>query len=381
VRTLTRREFVGWLGLGSASLMVAACTVSAPSQPTAAAVAPAGGAPKADPQVAWDALIAAAKQEGKVVVETPVGTGYRDAIQVFATTFPGIEPEHQPFPDGATFIPRLDQERKAGIFSFDVCATTPIPTLQSVKPMGALDPLRPLLVQPEVLDDKAWFGGFEARWADSTQSHVFRHLANVTRSLFVNTNLAKEDDIKTLDDLLDPRWKGQIVTSDVTQGYIYSPFTIIREQKGEDWIRRFFVDQQPQMIRDRRQAVEALVRGGAPLGFGLNQLVMKDFWSQGLADHIKNPEVPGTVYSGGDVVAVFNRAPHPNAAKLFINWLLSKDGQTAWSTKTMFNSARLDVPVIDPTTAPGTVLYDDPTQEKLLPNVTATQDFLKTLVN
>jgi ABC-type Fe3+ transport system substrate-binding protein len=171
------------------------------------------------------------------------------------------------------------------------------------------------------------------------------------------------------------------VTSDVTQGYIYSPFTIIREQKGEDWIRRFFVDQQPQMIRDRRQAVEALVRGGAPIGFGLNQLVMKDFWSQGLANNIKNPEVPGTVYSGGDVVALFNRAPHPNAAKLFVNWLLSKDGQTGWSAKTTFNSARLDVPVVDPTTAPGTDLYDDPTQEKLLPNVAATQEFLKTLVS
>ena len=171
---LTRREFVVWLGLGSTSLMIASCTGAGPAQPTAipvapAATAPAVGARQADPRAEWDALVAAAKQEGKVVVETPVGPGYREGLQIFANTFPGIEPEHQPFPDSATFLPRLEQERKAGIFSFDVAATTPIPTLQVIKPAGYLEPVRPLLIHPEVLDDKAWFGGFEGRWADSTK--------------------------------------------------------------------------------------------------------------------------------------------------------------------------------------------------------------------
>lgn len=374
------------MGLGSAGLMMAGCSTATPPQPTAAPPAPTtapavSGAAQTAPQGSWDALLAAAKQEGKVVVETPVGEGYRQGLEVFARTFPDIQAEHQPFPDSATFIPRLEQERKAGIFTFDVAATTPIPTLQVIKPAGYLDPLQPLLVMPEVVDDKAWFGGVQSRWADSSQSHVFRHLMNVTRSLYINTDLISEDEIKTLDDLLDPRWKGKIVTSDVTQGYIYSPFTMIREQKGEDWIRRFFIDQEPQMIRDRRQAVETLVRGGAPIGFGLHPLVMKDFKSQGLADNVKNPEVPGTVYGGGDIVAMFNRAPHPNGAKLFINWLLSKDGQVAWSTNNQINSARTDVPVVDPDSAPGKVAYDDPTQEKWLPNVAATQDFLKKIVS
>ena len=373
--------------------MVAGCSSAAPPQPTAAppqptpapaapaTVAPAAAAAQTKPQSEWEPLLAAAKQEGKVVVETPVGEGYRQGLDIFANTFQDIQVEHQPFPDSATFVPRLQQERKAGIYTFDVAATTPIPTLQVIKPAGYLDPLRPVLVIREVLDDKAWFGGVQSRWADSTQSHVFRHLMNVTRSLYINTDLISEDEIKSLDDLLDPRWKGKIVTSDVTQGYVYSPMTMIREQKGEDWIRRFFIDQEPQMIRDRRQAVETLVRGGAPIGFGVHPLVMKDFKNQGLADNIKNPEVPGTVYGGGDIVALFNRAPHPNAAKLFINWLLSKDGQIAWSTKNQINSARTDVQVVDPDSAPGKVAYEDPTQEKWLPNVTATQEFLKKIVS
>jgi iron(III) transport system substrate-binding protein len=383
MRQLTRREFVRGAGLASAGLLMAACSSSSPAAPAApATVAPAApaAASGAAPQATWDALVATAKQEGKVVVETPVGPGYRDALDVFVKAFPGIEAEHQPFPDSATFVPKLEQERKAGIFSFDVAVTTPIPILQVIKPSGYLDPLKPLIIHPEALDDKAWLGGFEGRWADGTKSHVFRHAVNVTRSVYLNTELIKEEEIKTLDDLLDPKWKGKIVTSDVAQGYIYTPFTLIREHKGEDWMKRFFVDQQPQMVRDRRQAVEVLVRGGAPIGFGLHPLVMKDFKTQGLANHIANPDIPGAGYSGGDIVAFFNKAPHPNAAKLFINWLLTREAQTVWSSRNQVNSARTDVPVVDPATAPGTTKYEDPTQEEWLPNVGATQEVLKKLV-
>ena len=43
-------------------------------------------------------------------------------------------------------------------------------------------------------------------------------------------------------------------------------------------------------------------------------------------------------------VALFNRAPHPNAAKVYLNWLLSKEGQTIFARATGYISARLDVP-------------------------------------
>lgn len=39
-----------------------------------------------------------------------------------------------------------------------------------------------------------------------------------------------------------------------------------------------------------------------------------------------------------------NRAPHPNAAMVFLNWLLTKEGQTAWSKGMGYVSRRLDVP-------------------------------------
>ena len=60
------------------------------------------------------------------------------------------------------------------------------------------------------------------------------------------------------------------------------------------------------------------------------------------------PSVPvGAMGSGFGTVSMLDRAPHPNAAKVYINWLLSKAGQTDWG-KSGENSRRLDVPHPDP---------------------------------
>jgi ABC-type Fe3+ transport system substrate-binding protein len=59
---------------------------------------------------------------------------------------------------------------------------------------------------------------------------------------------------------------------------------------------------------------------------------------------------PGQIREGSDVspangsVALFNRAPHPNAAKVYINWLLSKEGQTEFARAAGYVSARVDAP-------------------------------------
>src|SRR6185436_16092829 len=135
------------------------------------------------------------------------------------------EVEQAAFPDSATYIPKVRSEREANIFSIDVLATTVTPILQVAKPDGWLDPLRPQIVHPEALDDKAWYGGFQGRWADTNKTHVFKYNLRSTRPIYINTKLAKETDITKGEDLLDPKWKGQIVTSDLVQGYIYTPST------------------------------------------------------------------------------------------------------------------------------------------------------------
>jgi iron(III) transport system substrate-binding protein len=397
---VTRRSFIRVMGAASTGLLVAACSQAAPPQPTSAPAvappapaAPTTSAPQSAPAVAkapaastfeaqWDALVDAAKKEGKVVIQTPVGAGFRDGIDAFMKAFPGIEAEMQSFPDGATFVPKIQNERKAGVYSFDVASSTVVPVLQILKGEGTYEPLKPEIIHPEALDDKAWHKGFDGRWADTAHNTVFKHQFSANPSVYINTNLVKDDEIKEMDDLLDPKWKGgKIVSSDLQQGYVYTPSTILRETKGEDWLRKLFVGQEPQIIRDRRQTVETLVRGGASVGFGIHPLVLNEFVRDGLANHIKPLYFPGGGTSGGEILVIFNKAPHPNAGKLFANWLLTKEGQTVWSKSLNINSARLDVPVIDPGVAPGKVDWADATQEEGIPKITETQEFLKTLVS
>jgi iron(III) transport system substrate-binding protein len=397
--SMTRRDFVHLLGTASAGLLAAACGAPSTAQPTEAPAKPTA-APQAAPQTApatgsgaaapgasktddfkvqWEALINAAKKEGKVVVQNPAGTGYRKALDEFQSAFPGIEVEQQQFADSATYIPKIKGERAANIFSLDVVASTVVPLLQVLKPEGIIDPLRPQIFHPEALDEKAWYGGFEGRWADLTKTHVIKHNLRTTRPIYINTKFVKEGEITKVEDLLNPKWKGQIVTSDLVQGYIYSPSTVLRETKGEDFLRQLFVGTDAQIIRDRRQAIEQLIRGGAAIGFGLHPIVMQDFVKDGLAGDIKNLDMPDANYSGGEVVGLYNKAPHPNAAKLFINWILSKDGQIAWSRSIGDNSARKDVPIVDQNDIPKDPLPVDPTQEEWMPRVAATQAFLLTL--
>jgi iron(III) transport system substrate-binding protein len=52
----------------------------------------------------------------------------------------------------------------------------------------------------------------------------------------------------------------------------------------------------------------------------------------------------GYVSAGFGSAMLVNKAPHPNAAKVFLNWLLAKEGQTAWSKAMGYVSRRLDVP-------------------------------------
>lgn len=55
-----------------------------------------------------------------------------------------------------------------------------------------------------------------------------------------------------------------------------------------------------------------------------------------------------------EAIYLYNRAPHPNAAKLFINWALTREGQTAFTQQTQIPSRRTDVPVPDPADYPST---------------------------
>ncbi len=118
---------------------------------------------------------------------------------------------------------------------------------------------------------------------------------------------------------------------------------------------REFVKQEPVISRDNRQLVEWVAKGEYPVGVSASLTVTAQFKQlgapigyAGLRDKPFLSPGPGNIY-------VFDKAPHPHAAKLYINWLLSREGAELWVPAHGYPSLRLDVAAnnaIDPALIP-----------------------------
>jgi ABC-type Fe3+ transport system substrate-binding protein len=140
---------------------------------------------------------------------------------------------------------------------------------------------------------------------------------------------------------------------------------------GEDALKELLQNQDLVVSNDLRQQAEWVIRGRYPIAIGLVPDAFLVFREQGLKINIQPVGDSGWATSTGTGgIQFINRAPHPNAAKVYINWLLTKDVQTRLSAATQQNSRRLDVPPADPGAVPDPARLDDyiPTQkEELLP--------------
>ena len=201
--------------------------------------------------------------------------------------------------------------------------------------------------------------------------------------IFVDTDQVKDGELKSFKDLLAPKWKGKIAVSDPrTIGSTFWPLTVARLRLGDGIMKQLLVDQEPVLSRDRNQLTEFMVRGRYPIGIGLNVLALQDFQAHGVGKNVKTLALPELDYqAAGSVVWLLNRAPHPNAAKVFINWLLTKEAQAAWAKELQTNSRFAGVEPGDPRAiVPSGLKLTQIDSEELLPEVVKTQDLAKQLI-
>jgi ABC-type Fe3+ transport system substrate-binding protein len=390
---------------------MAACSQAAPASPTAApakptsAPAPAAKAPAAAPTTApaakaaapavagaisdadWEKIVEAARKEGTVNVATYAGTAHRKILEVFEAAYPGIKVEHTQFQSSSRdYVPRLLQEQKAGLYTFDVAFMPLQEMIRQVKPAGGLEPLRPAVVRADVLDDKNWLDSYLDGYPDEDKQWGYALNKNRYKSVWVNTDLVKEGEVTKFTDLLDPKWRGKILLGDPrTKGSGFLSFTAIRVKQGDAAMQTIIKDQEAVASIDARQLTEFMVRGRYAIGIGAVDVpILKDFMSQGMGQNLKNVPIAETDYvnAGNKTLWHLKNAPHPNAAKVLINWALGKESGQAHSQNIEENSRRADVPVFDPSVAlqPG-IDYVFVDSEPMLPEIEKTQAFAKELMN
>ncbi|MGE5218939.1 MAG: ABC transporter substrate-binding protein [Chloroflexota bacterium] len=301
----------------------------------------AGQGPKLQAQGEWNNTVELAKKEGKVVVSIPASTELRAAIERSFENRYGIDVE--PVVGRASAIVRkIVGESKAGVRYVDLHMGGSESVVTGLLPEGVLEPIEPLMLLPEVKDPKQWWSGHI--WIDTGKKYVYSTLAYQTESLWINSQWMKADEVRSFDDLLDEKFKGQIGILDPrTPGSGASMWSYLREIKGEDYLKKL-VGQKLTLSRDQRVLAEILAKGKLALVIGLTYYSYAPFIKAGLpVAPLPTPKEGVYVSGGSGHLVVLKNAPHPNATRLFVNWFLSRDGQEVYSRAMRQATRRLDV--------------------------------------
>jgi iron(III) transport system substrate-binding protein len=289
----------------------------------------------------WDKIVEAAKKEGKVVASIPPSTELRKLMEIAFTRRYGIAVEFVPARGGA-IIQRMVSEAKTGAQYFDLHIGGTESIVTGLLPENILEPVEPFLLLPEVKDGKQWWGGHI--YIDNAKRYVQNFVAYQTVSLWSNPNEYKPAEFKSFDDLLNPKLQGRIGISDPrTPGSGSSMWSYMHYIKGEEYLKRL-VAQKLFVTRDLRLLAENLAKGKIAITSGIGYSEFYPFIKADL------PVVPlpvpkeGLYVSGGyGHLVIFKHQPHPNATKVFVNWLLGRDGQEIFSRGMGVGTRRLDV--------------------------------------
>ena len=301
-------------------------------------------------QSEWDKTVKAAEEEGALVIYMtqafePV---FRDTFQ---KKYPRIKVS-MATGRGPELSQRVMSERRAEKFAVDLYISGNISPLTVFHRAKILEPIKPLLLLPEVVDTSAWYEG-KHHYDDPENRYIFV-FEGTPRSgeITYNTKLVNPSEIKSYWDLLNPKWKGKIVSVDpLVSGPISAAHIFFYKQPdlGVEFLRRLHADTDIAIVRSNEQMLDWLSAG--KFAFGIGARDVDTAMMQGLP---LMQFLPGALKEGSSVTAYngtlsyFNRAPHPNAAKVAINWLLSREGQTAWldanqKTGGLYDSLREDI--------------------------------------
>lgn len=257
-----------------------------------------------------DDIVSAAKKEGHLVFW---GAEEKPKIAAIAKRFnakyPGIEFEQFRIEPGPA-IQRMISEREAGRINVDVLDSS----LSYVKPM----------LDRNLLDPYPWTETFGI--SKDYQYYDGRLLAcwNLEIPIAYNTSKVKAGEIRSWEDLLDPKWRGQILIE--ARGIAFA--ILINkwgEQKTLDYIKRI-KENKPLILVGGSPTAEALMSGRVAVAIGTYAGKIDFFKQKGApVDWALVGPIPAQVYTS----FVPKGVRHPNAARLFCAWLASADGQDA----------------------------------------------------
>lgn len=294
----------------SARLLVAvafvAITVGCAGEPVTS------GSADTSAQVAgtWDEIVAAAEEEGQVTLYTPYPDAIVDALEpAFENTYPGIDLQIvKGLPQDN--VPRLEAERQTGRGIADVYVAADYQWMVEAGKQGYFT--TPVGPHFDVAD-------YDKATNIRGEGYFLTHAA--TYGWAWNTN-ELPDGLSSYTDLLNPALKGRIAVVEPSNQALVDFWAYLEEQGGEGFIDAL-AQQEPRIYPGSGPVMEALASGevAATVYAGAGTEVIK---AAGAPVEWTLPEDPWGPMHWTAILAI---APHPNAAQVLADFLVSPDGQ------------------------------------------------------
>jgi ABC-type Fe3+ transport system substrate-binding protein len=346
MQRMTRRAALGTLATVGAGL-VAACGSSAPAAPAKPAAATAAPSASGGTQSRWEQVVRDAGREGSVTMIGPVTQEIRVSLtEGFNRAYPDIAVEYTP---GvlASLVPQLRAELDRGKLGYDLVISGSANLLEN---KDLFEPIPPLLLTDEAKDESKWQSskGPGFKWDDQERQYVLQMSEWVSGYLLTNTRQVPPGTITTWQDLLKPEYKGKIAAHDPRgSGAGQAVASYLVYKLGEPFVLDLYKGQDVALTRDYAQIGDWIASGRYVAGIGQTSDRIEALRKENapLSAYSLN-DAPGQLSGGFSVVGAFRAAsmPHPNAAIVFLNWLLTKDGQYALNLPQLQASLRQDVP-------------------------------------
>jgi iron(III) transport system substrate-binding protein len=259
------------------------------------------------------ALIQAAKKEGKVVWYTSLAIPSSTAIaHAFRTKYAGVDVEvHRT--GSQRVLQRVMQEAGAGIKNADVIHTSDAGHFVLFKDKGMLMKYIPKGAEifPAGFKDKDGF--------------YFGMRATLSAIAYNPKIVSDKDAPKTWKDLLNPKWKGKMVTAHPSySGIIMTHVLALVNLYGWDYFRDL-AKNSLHIVQSANDPAGVVASGERPVGANGAEYFYYKTQKQGNPIKLVYPSegVPLVV----SPVAIAKDAPHPNAAKLFSEYIFTKESQ------------------------------------------------------
>jgi iron(III) transport system substrate-binding protein len=269
-------------------------------------------------QAADGTLYQAAKKEGTVVWYTSliINQAVRPLVAAFNKRYPGIEVQYSRGDSGPNAIKVLDEARAGKVQGdvFDGIATTP-PLLKA----GLVEKFVPTDVDKYPASSR----DPEGRW---------NALVVYFLTPGINTDLVGKDDIKTAQDLLNPKWKGKIAwgtePSSGAPAYVGAVLMSMGVYKGMAFLRALAKQDVVNVDATNRAVLDQVILGQYAIALSIFDHHAEISAKKGApVAWLKVEPIPAPFHS----IGLVKNAPHPNAAKLLIDFLLSEEGQRAFA--------------------------------------------------